>query len=98
MPSPNKKEAVKKIDVSTPKTQMQSLIGVINYYRDMLKYISGILTALSSMTSKQAKWNWSKECLKACDIIKNIDSGETLLSYPTSANLLLSMPIQANYN
>ena len=34
------------------------------------------------MTSKQAKWNWSKECLKVFDIIKKLLSIETLLSYP----------------
>ena len=34
------------------------------------------------MTSKQAKWNWSKECEKAFDIMKKLVSRETLLSYP----------------
>ena len=34
------------------------------------------------MTSKQAKWNWSKEYQKAFDTIKNLVSRETLLSYP----------------
>ena len=36
------------------------------------------------MTSKQAKWNWSKECQKAFDTIKKLVSRETLLSYPSS--------------
>ena len=34
------------------------------------------------MTSKQAKWNWSKEYQKAFDTIKKLVSRETLLSYP----------------
>ena len=34
------------------------------------------------MTSKQAKWYWSKECQKAYDTIKKLVSRETLLSYP----------------
>ena len=34
------------------------------------------------MTSKQAKWNCSKECQKAYDTIKKLVSSETLLSYP----------------
>ena len=34
------------------------------------------------MTSKQAKWNWSKECQKAFDTIKKLISRETLLSNP----------------
>ena len=31
----------------------------------MWQQISEISTPLSGMTSKQAKWNWSKECQKA---------------------------------
>ena len=34
------------------------------------------------MTSKQAKWNWSKECQKSFDTIKKLVSRDTLLSYP----------------
>ena len=33
------------------------------------------------MTSKQAKWNWSKECQNAFDTSKKLISRETLLSY-----------------
>ena len=33
------------------------------------------------MTSKQSKWNWSKECQKAFDTIKMLVSRETLHSY-----------------
>ena len=43
---------------------------------------SGILTPLSSMTSKHAKWNWSRECQKAFDTIDKEVSKETLLFYP----------------
>ena len=34
------------------------------------------------MTSKQVKWNWSKECQKAFDTIKRLDFRESLLSCP----------------
>ena len=34
------------------------------------------------MTSKQAKWNWSKGCQNEFDTIKKLISRETLLSYP----------------
>ena len=82
MPLPDKVEAIKNIAVPKTKKQLRSFIGLINYYRDMWKQRSSILTPLSSMTSKQAKWNWSKECQKAFDTIKRLVSRETLLSYP----------------
>ena len=34
------------------------------------------------MTSKQVKWNWSKECQKIFDTIKKLVSRETLPFYP----------------
>ena len=48
----------------------------------MWKHRFGILTPLSSMTSKQAIWNWSKEYQKAFGTIQKLVSRETLLSYP----------------
>ena len=81
MPLPDKVEAIKNITVPITKKQLQSFIGLINYYRDMWIHRSGISTPLSSMASKQEKWNWSKERQKAFDIIKKLVSRETLLSY-----------------
>ena len=43
---------------------------------------SDILTPLSSMTSKQAKWELTPACQKTFDDIKKVVSRETLLSYP----------------
>ena len=34
------------------------------------------------MTSKQAKWNWSKDCQKAFDTIEKLVSRQTLLYNP----------------
>ena len=47
----------------------------------MWKHRSDIFTSLSSMTPKQAKWNWSKEFQKAFDTMKKLFSRETLFSY-----------------
>ena len=82
MPLPDKVETIKNIVVPTTKKQLRALIGFINYYRNMWKYRSDILTSLSSMTSKQAKWNWNKQCQKAFNTIKKLVSRKTLLSYP----------------
>ena len=82
MPLPDKVEAIKNIAPPTTKKQLRSFIGLINYYRDMWKHRSGILTPLSSMTSKQAKWNWDDKCQQAFDTIKKLVARQTLLSYP----------------
>ena len=41
------------------------------------------------MTSKQTKWDWSKEYQKAVDTNKKLASRETLLSYPNFNNSLI---------
>ena len=53
MPSLDKEEAIKNIEVR----KSQEVIVLINYYRDIWQNRSKILNHLSSMTSKQAKWN-----------------------------------------
>ena len=57
-------------------------MGLINYSRDKWQHRSKILTPLSTVTSKQIKWNWSKNRQKAFDTIEKLFSRETLLSYP----------------
>jgi len=56
-PLPDKVQAIKSLVVPKTKKQLRSFIGFINYYRDMWKSRLDILTHLSSMTSKQAKWD-----------------------------------------
>ena len=73
MPLPHKVEAIKNIAVPTTKNQLRIFIGLVNYFRDMWQHRSKIFP-LSSMTSEQAKWNWSKLCQKAFDTIKKLVS------------------------
>ena len=82
MTLPDKVEVVKNIVVPTSKKQLRSFIGLINYYRDIWQHRSKILNPSSSMSSKQAKWNYRKEYHKVFDKIKMIVPRETLLSYP----------------
>ena len=56
-------------------------MGLINHYRDKWQHRSKILTPLSTVTSKQIKWNWSKNRQKAFDTIEKLFSRESLLSY-----------------
>ena len=69
MPLPDTVQVIKDIALSTNKKQLGSFIGVINYYRDMWKHISDILTPLTKMTSKQATWNLTKEHKKTFEHI-----------------------------
>ena len=82
MTLPDKVEAIKNIALPNTKKQLRRYKGLIKYNRDMWKHNLSILTPLSNMTSKPAKWNWSKAYREAFCTIKKLVSRETLLSYP----------------
>jgi hypothetical protein len=81
-PIPKKVQAILNIQPPTKKKQLQSFIGMINYYRDMWAGRSEILAPLSKLTSKNAKWQWTEVEQEAFENIKKIISKEVLLSYP----------------
>ena len=56
MPTPQKVKEIKNIDTPTTKKQSKSFVGIINYYRDMWLRKSDILSPLSDLMSKWAKW------------------------------------------
>ena len=47
---------------------------------------SELLAPLTSMTSKESKWNWTEVHQKNFDLIKNIIAKEVLLAYPNFNN------------
>ena len=55
---------------------------MINFYRDMWIRRSAILTPLTELTSKNAKWKWTKQQEKAFQMITEVMSKEVLLAYP----------------
>jgi hypothetical protein len=55
---------------------------MVNFYRDMWIRRSEVLTPLTALTSKNAKWQWTDKEQNAFDTIKRIMSRNTQLFYP----------------
>ena len=55
---------------------------MINYYHDIWQKRSEILSPLTSLTSKNAKYEWKDEQQKCFDAIKSVIWRELLLAYP----------------
>ena len=72
MPLPDKVQAIKNISVPKTKKQLRSFIGIINYYRDMWVRRSETLAPLTSLTSKDVKWEWTEVHQQAFDKMKKI--------------------------
>ena len=81
-PLESKVTAIRKIAIPKTKRELRKFIGLVNYYRDMWIRRSDVLAPLTSLTSKQAKWQWTPREQEAFDTIKRIVGKETLLAYP----------------
>ncbi len=81
-PQPKKVEAIQNMQPPTTKRQLRRFLGMVNYYRDMWRRRSHILTPLTALSSKSIKWKWTEECQEAFDTIKRVITKETLLAFP----------------
>ena len=78
-------EAIQQLKPPKTLKQLRSLLGLINYYRDMWKLRSHILTPLTELTkvprgSKLFKWDEAQD--KAFQEIKKLISKNTMLIFP----------------
>ena len=79
----NKIQAV--LDLQPPSTlkQLRSLLGMIQFYRDMWQRRSHILAPLTDLVGKgKKKINWTNIHQKAFDEMKKVMAKETILNYP----------------
>ena len=61
MPIPNKVEAIQSIAVPKTCKQLRQLISMINIYRDMWQKCSYVISPLTSLSSKNNKYEWKED-------------------------------------
>jgi len=78
---PAKLSAVK--NFSTPKKvkDVQSFIGLAEYYRKFIKNFSKIAKPLTTLTKKDSKFNWNTEQQNAFDSLKEKLTSAPVLNY-----------------
>jgi len=82
---PKKVEAILKIEKPKTVTKMKSLIGMVQFYKNMFKRRSHILTPLikaSTQGKKNAIIKWDAEMDRAFIELKQAVAAETLLRFP----------------
>ena len=82
MPIPKKVEAIQALAVPKTRKQLRQFIGMINFYRDMWQKRSELLAPLTSLTSKNVKYEWKDEHQRCFEDIKRVIGNEVLLGYP----------------
>jgi hypothetical protein len=65
-----KVEAIVKMLPPTDVPELKAILGTANYYRKFVKDYSTIAAPLNNILREDVAWNWSEECQKAFDTIK----------------------------
>ncbi|XP_073051286.1 uncharacterized protein [Primulina eburnea] len=79
----------KKVEAITswprPKTvaEIRSFLGLAGYYRKFVEGFSSIATPLTKLTQKNSKFNWSEECEKSFQTLKEKLASTPVLVLPT---------------
>jgi RNase H-like domain found in reverse transcriptase len=55
---------------------------MINYYKDHIPRRSEIITPLTNLTKKNARFKWNEECTKSFNTLKSLLAKRVVLAYP----------------
>ncbi|XP_073024377.1 uncharacterized protein [Primulina eburnea] len=64
-------------------TEIRSFLGLAGYYRKFVEGFSSIATPLTKLTQKNSKFNWSEECEKSFQTLKEKLASTPVLVLPT---------------
>lgn len=90
--APEKIKAMTEAPTPTNVNQLQSFLGLINYYRNFVPNASTILSPLYELLKKGCKWSWTEVHEKAFRAIKKLMASEKVLAhYDPKAKLILTV-------
>jgi len=79
-------DAAEPADVS----QLQSFLGLVNFYSRFIPNSSQLMFPLNQLLQKGVKWEWSEQCKKSFEDIKSVLSSSSVLAhYDPSKPLVL---------
>ena len=70
-PQPKKVEAILRIKNPKNKKELRHFLGMVNYYRDMWRHRSHLLSPLSALCGSKAIWKWKKQQQTTFEELKN---------------------------
>lgn len=90
--SPEKVKAIVEAPIPTNLNQLQSFLGLVNYYRNFVPGASSMLSPLYELLKKGIKWSWTKKHDKAFNEIKNCLVSERVLAhFDPKATIILTV-------
>ena len=80
-PTQDKIDAIVNAKVPQNKSELRSLLGLINYYGKFLSNLSSRLEPLHCLLRSENRWFWSEDCDRVLDEIKKEISGDKVLAH-----------------
>ena len=93
--SPQKINAIKNAPVPSNVKQLQSFLGLVNYYRNFVPNASSILAPLYQLLHKNTKWQWASEHDISFDSIKRVLCSDQVLAHFNS-NFKIILTVDAS--
>ena len=85
---PKKVEAITAWPVPTKVKEVQSFLGLANFYRHFINNFSKVAKPLHELTHKDKEWNWTDKCQTAFEKLKDIFISQPVLSMVDTTKLL----------
>jgi hypothetical protein len=95
--SSNKVNAILNAPVPKNVSNLQSFLGLVNYYRGFVPNASSVLRPLYDLLQKTCKWNWNAEHDRAFNTIKQLLVSDCVLThFNTNAKVILTVDASPN--
>ena len=80
-PLPNKLDSIKHMPAPNSAKEIKQFLGLTGYYRKFVPRFADISRPLTSLTKKDAKFEWTSACQKSFELLKEALCGEPVLKY-----------------
>lgn len=96
-PDPQKVQCVVNYPTAKSINNIQSFLGLANYYRKFIKNFSDISKPLNKLLKKGVKFNWDENCQNAFLILKDKITSSPILQYPDFTKPFIITTDASNY-
>ena len=80
-PLPNKLDSIKHMPVPNSAKEIKQFLGLTGYYRKFVPRFADISRPLTTLTKKDAKFEWTSVCQNSFELLKEALCGEPVLKY-----------------
>ena len=88
-PLPNKLDSIKHMPVPNSAKEIKQFLGLTGYYRKFVLRFADISRPLTTLTKKDAKFEWTSACQKSFELLKEALCGEPVLKYADTSKLYI---------